>query len=134
MSPKQLAQKSFVRVLGLRGPEFFDDFYRDFLGRSPEIKSKFAGTDMERQREVLRASFYHMFDYFETRRPNVRLEEMARRHARNQLDIPPSMYDEWLNCLLGLLRQHDPGFDAAVEEAWKAVVMPVIEYMRGLYE
>ena len=41
----------------LADPDFLDIFYGNFLGSSPKVREKFAGTDFDRQKEMLRASF-----------------------------------------------------------------------------
>ena len=38
-------------------PDFLDIFYGNFLGSSPKVREKFAGTDFDRQKAALRSSF-----------------------------------------------------------------------------
>ena len=51
--------RKFEESLGrcLADPDFLDIFYGNFLGSSPKVREKFAGTDFDRQKEMLRASF-----------------------------------------------------------------------------
>ena len=40
-----LVKDEFIRCV--ISPTFFDDFYREFTGKSPEIRTMFAHTDMK---------------------------------------------------------------------------------------
>jgi len=61
------------------------------------------------------------------------LPRLAKRHGRQDLDIPPGLYDLWLDCLLQAARRHDPQFSPEIEAAWRRDAGRGIEYMRSKY-
>lgn len=132
-SPHAVAHSSFKRMLRVSGRDFFRKFYEHLLGASPEVALKFRQTDMEQQQEMLRKSFYHMLDYFGTRRPGPELTEIARRHRKAELDIPPYLYDIWAEKLLETIAEIDPDFDPQIDSAWRTVIEPMIAYMKDAY-
>ena len=94
---------------------FVDDFYKIFLAKSPEIAAKFRNTDMERQKLMLRQSLLLMLS------SNIRpdetreeLERLAERHSRHGVDIPPAMYDSWLDALCEAVQRNDPEYTPAL--------------------
>ena len=48
MSPADLVMQSYGRCCA--SASFFDDFYRNFLASSPQIREKFTDTDMPAQK------------------------------------------------------------------------------------
>ena len=80
--------------------EFIDHFYDSFLGSSAEIGEKFAKTDMDHQKQMLRDSFKLVLSFSTRRRSNEELERIARRHDHSELDISPALYSEWLDSLV----------------------------------
>lgn len=79
---------------------FFDDFYEAFVGSSPAIGPKFAKTDMEKQKELLRRGLAFTIMYYKgsTLATQV-INGLAKSHSKSQLDIAPSLYAFWLNSL-----------------------------------
>ncbi len=53
MNAADRVMQSYGRCCASTG--FFDDFYRHFLASSPQIRAKFATTDMTAQKHLLRA-------------------------------------------------------------------------------
>lgn len=116
-------------------PDFLDRFYERFLSSSPKVKEKFAGTDFDRQKRLLRASFYLILMAAEDRGsdPGIYLEKMAMRHSAADLDIGSELYDLWLDSLLEVVKECDPAFDSEVEEAWDRMMGIGISYMLRQY-
>lgn len=114
---------------------FLDRFYGLFLAASPEIAAKFRNTDFGKQKRLLKASFYMMMLAAEcTPEKQPLFEQIARRHARDRQDIPPYMYEIWLDCLLRAVSEFDDQYDETVERLWRAVLEPGIRYMQSKYE
>jgi hemoglobin-like flavoprotein len=61
------------------------------------------------------------------------LDRLAVRHSHTDLDVRPTLYDTWLDCLIEAARQHDPQFTAEVEDAWRKTLAPGIERLRSRY-
>ena len=126
---------SYARV-GARDLEtggFLDTFYRHFLESSPVVAEKFAGTDMEKQREMLRISLDHMVYFAIDREETSEIARVAGVHAKARTDIPAYLYELWLDSLLATVSQFDPGYDAEVDAAWREALAPAIDYMKRHY-
>lgn len=114
--------------------EFVSRFYEIFLEQSPEIAARFADTDMARQREMLAQSLHEMVDFSTSRVASERLRRVALRHSRGQRDVPPALYEIWLDSLIATVRELDPLFTTEIELAWRVVLAPGIAYMKFSYE
>ena len=120
----------------LARPEFLLDFYGFFMDSSDEIRQKFANTDVKKQTRVLADSFWAMSVAAQGPRTSAAwgdLPRLAARHSRSDLDIPPHLYDTWLDCLIRAVGKHDTQFSADVEKAWRGNLAASIEYMRSKY-
>ncbi len=115
---------------------FFKRFYEIFIGGSEEVAKKFANTDMARQMRMLQESLVHMIDFFEAMRTRSveHLERMARLHSKHDRDIPPRMYELWLNGIVQTVSELDPEFDEDVALAWKMVLSPGLLFMQSFYD
>lgn len=112
-------------------PGFLDLFYETFLASSPKVREKFAGTDFERQKRLLHASFYLILLASEDPEsgPERYLNHLADRHSVHDLDIGSDLYDLWLDSLLAVVKECDPEFDQKVEDAWEHVMGIGIDYL-----
>jgi truncated hemoglobin YjbI len=120
----------------LQRPEFLLDFYGYFMDHSDEVRQKFANTDIKKQVRVLADSFWAMSVAAQGPRTSTAwadLPRLAVRHSRGDLDIPPHLYDAWLDCLIRAVRKHDSLFSEEVEAAWRQALAPSIDYMRSKY-
>lgn len=108
-------------------------FYEIFLATSPEIGNRFRHTDMARQREMLAQSLHEMVEFSTSRVASDRLDQVARRHSQAERDVPPELYEIWLDSLVKAVRQLDPEFTEDVELAWRVVLAPGIAYMKFRY-
>lgn len=136
MGYERLFDESYERVvLEIRdGREFFEAFYCRFLASSPLVRQKFRHTDMMRQRIMLKKSFYNLLAFYASGSVDSVLERIALSHSRKGLDIPPELYDLWLDCLAATIKDYDPLFDVDVELAWRLVLSPGITYMKFKYD
>lgn len=114
--------------------DFMGAFYERLLGASEVVREKFARTDIDRQKHVLRTSLYLMS------RACLGVEEglehlasVARTHSRRHLDIAPSLYELWLDTLVATARDHDPEFSESIEAAWRKLLGCGIERMIEVY-
>ena len=117
-------------------PSFLQDFYNLFIASSAEVREKFKHTEFAKQTRILSDSLYIMAVAAESGPEGVEwkeLDRLAARHAHGDLDVRPSLYDTWLDCLLEAARQHDPQFSAEVEDAWRHTLAPGIERLRSQY-
>lgn len=115
-------------------PRFLERFYEMFLASSPEVAAKFAHTDFRKQRRALMAAFYeHIGAANGSPEALAHLQELAVRHSRRGLDVRPELHDLWLECLLKAVAEHDPKFDAKVENAWRTTLARGMAIMKAAY-
>jgi hemoglobin-like flavoprotein len=125
---------SLKRCLG--APEFLSAFYERFTASSEEVREKFRGVDMKRQARVLEDSLYVVAVAVQGAEGSLArgdLPRLAERHSRRDLDIPPELYDLWVQCLVETARAHDPHWTGEVEAAWHDTLVSGVEYMRQRY-
>ncbi len=125
-----VAQDSYARCCDR--PGFFDAFYQNLLGSSPEIPPMFAKTDFERQHKLLRHSLGVLLIYAKRNNPAL-LERVAVRHSREDVNVDPSLYPHFVESLVQAVRECDPECCPEVEEAWRASIEPGIEFMKSKY-
>lgn len=132
----QLFVDSYARVgaKDLETSGFFDAFYSQFVSSSPEVATKFRGTDMVKQREMLRVSLDHMVYFAIDKEETNEIARVANIHSQAQTDIPEHLYELWLESLLKTVSTFDPEFTPAIESAWRKALGPAIDYMKGHYK
>jgi hemoglobin-like flavoprotein len=114
--------------------DFFASFYVRFRDSSAEVAKKFEGTDIRRQTRALRDSFYLLLRAVGGD-PEAwqALELRAMRHDRRHMDIPPEMYQLWLESLVITIRDFDRELDELTEAAWRRVMKKGIDFMIARY-
>jgi len=110
--------------------EFIDHFYQRFMESSPEVTAKFAAVDMDHQAVMMRASLELLLRHAPRR---TELAPLVELHSRRGVDIPPRLYQCWLDSLLGTVKAHDPQCDDALLGAWRRVLLPGIGLMSEGY-
>ncbi len=127
-----LFDESFARATQdqIDGQDFFGAFYLRFLAADARVADRFAQTDMARQRSMLRKSFHHMANFYVSTEVSDYLARIAESHGPGQLNIPPDLFDLWLDTLLGVVRDFDPAYSMEVELAWRVVLAPGLAYMK----
>jgi hemoglobin-like flavoprotein len=118
----------------LTNPTFFDVFYDHFLKSSDEVRQKFKQTDFAHQKATLRLAFLLIVEAnaHESGRFDV-LDPIAFRHSRAGADIPPRLYDQWLDSLLYAVEACDDRFTDKTVKLWRNVFLPAIEYITSKY-
>lgn len=126
------AQASYERASGK--PEFYASFYANFFKVCPDARPRFAKTDFDRQHKLLHHAIGMLLIYPKhlNEDPNL-LSRLAKRHGRNDLDIPASMYRPFVDALITTLRQCDPSFTGPLETGWRAILDVGVRYMQSKY-
>ncbi|NRH40783.1 globin domain-containing protein [Pseudomonas sp. MS15a(2019)] len=130
MLPAQNVMLSYGRCCA--SPAFFDDFYQRFLASSPQVREKFAHTDMAAQQLLLRHGIMNLV-LVARGMPTTKLRQLGESHCRARLDIGPELYEGWVDCLLATLAQHDADFTPALRQEWQGVLEAGIAVMRSYY-
>ena len=120
----------------LRDDQFFQRFYELFLASSPEVREKFRATDFRKQRRMLQTSFYMVVEYIAVGWPECQayLERIAEAHGKHGRDIPPYLYDLWLDCLLQAVKELDAQYSTEVEAAWRFMMGAGISFLKSRYD
>ena len=130
MKPADLVMQSYGRCCASDG--FFDSFYQNFLASSPQIRDRFANTDMPAQKLLLRQGILNLVMYARGM-PDTKLRALGESHSRERLDIRPELYDLWLDALLLTIGEHDKECDADVRQAWREVLNKGIAVIKAGY-
>ncbi|WP_144822402.1 globin [Marinobacter piscensis] len=112
--------------------EFFVDFYDHFMSSSDAIRNRFVNTDMAAQRHLLRNGIMQLI-LTARGMPDRKLRALGESHNRSNYNIKPEWYEFWLDALMKTVRQHDPENTPELEKAWREVLAPGIELIRGAY-
>ena len=131
LSAHSIAQQSYARCL--RSPDFFERFYEILLVSHPAIAPMFANTYFPRQRQLLKHGIGLLMSYG-NKRDDALLERLAARHSRAAIDVPPDLYDCFVDSLVSVVSERDPKFDVEIEDAWREIVEPGITFMMEHYE
>ena len=109
---------------------FLTRFYELFVESSPAIAEKFRDTDFERQRRAMGASLYVIVLALEQgEAAMIYLDQIAKQHGHEDLDVPPDMYDTWRDCLLQSVKEYDPMYSDGIEQAWRKATDFAIDIM-----
>ena len=118
-----------------RWTDFVDRFYARFLAASPAIREKFAHTDFDRQKRMLRRSLELIASATVGDPDGLReLNDRAETHSRSRLDIRPELYGLWLEAVIETAREFDPAWTLAVESAWRVTLGHGIRHMTHRYQ
>ncbi|MEZ4700988.1 MAG: globin [Rhodothermales bacterium] len=115
---------------------FLERFYDTFMASSPEVRNAFAHSDMERQMAMLNASLYQLMNLYEKRDDKARafIQELGASHGKHGHQIPPALYDLWLDSLLKTVEECDAQYDASIGQAWREVMSYGIGLMKSNWD
>ncbi len=116
--------RSFVRCVS--HPEFYDVFYRRFIGEDAEVREKFRETNMETQKRMLHSIFSVV-----ARRMTPRLdqEEIIHQSAVKHRDmgIGPHLFEKWQSCMIATICEFDSEINQGLEDSWRRLLRELSE-------
>src|SRR5690554_1061651 len=130
MNNTDLVFQSYGRCC--RKDEFFVDFYDFFMASSEAIRARFANTDMPAQRHLLRNGVMQII-LVARGMSDRKLRDLGESHSRKRMDIKPEWYALWEEALLKTVRAHDSEWTPELQQAWREVLKPGIDLIRGAY-
>jgi len=130
MTNTDLVFQSYGRCC--RKDDFFVDFYDFFMASSEAIRARFANTDMPAQRHLLRNGVMQII-LVARGMSDRKLRDLGESHSRKRMDIKPEWYALWEEALLKTVRAHDPEWTPELQQAWREVLKPGIDLIRGAY-
>ena len=126
-------RKSYGRCLA-QG-DVIGRFYAVFLDADPAIRAKFAHTDLEQQKRLLRLGVTYLIMYANgDYAGQSSLNHIRDTHGQHFLNIKPDLYEIWQASLLKTVAEFDPEFSADLERDWKTVLAPGIAYITAGYQ
>jgi len=115
-------------------PNFLDTFYNAFMATSPEVARLFKNTDFTRQKKMLQMSLNLLISHaMGIGIVDGYLHQLAEKHSRHHLNVEPHHYTAWLNSLMKAVKQHDPKYTPALEQAWRTGLGHGIELIKSRY-
>lgn len=125
-----VAKASYLRCQN--DPHFFAAFYERFFERCPAARPMFANTDFTRQHKLLQHAIGLLLAHAQQAPggPNL-LSRVAARHGRDDLNVDPVHYQEFLESLILTARTADPEFTVETEAAWREATAPGVAYMKA---
>ena len=102
-------------------------FYRRFLELDERIAAAFASTDTERLHGMMADSLYYMVALAFDGHRSTYLRHVREVHQ----PFGASLFEIWMNALLGTVESFDADFDLQTAQAWRAVLAPGLAYMTG---
>lgn len=109
-------------------------FYELFVSASPEVAALFRGTDMERQKGMLRDSLYVMLVAAGTTKgpAHEEIERLGERHR--DLGVTRDLFALWLDALVAAAREHDTHFSEELERDWREALSGPFELIKSYVE
>ncbi len=114
--------------------EIGEVFYESFLNASQEIPQHFENTEFIRQRTVLRDSVKMMVEH-DVAEPDMRtmLKRLGETHNRENRNIPPFLYELWLDSICATVSLLDPEWDKDLDRLWRVRLRPGIQMITAAY-
>ena len=133
MNDFEEVKQSFARCM-IKG-DVVGRFYDIFLDSHPEIKPRFANTDFDSQKHLLRQGV-NLAIMFASDNPVGKkgIERIRKSHSKLSLDIPPNLYSYWKKSFIQAASEFDPEFSDELEKQWDLVLQKTISYIIDGYE
>ena len=114
--------------------DFGEVFYQQFLNSSPEVPPLFSGTDLNRQKQVLRDSVHKLLS-LDLSDPVLRqeLDHLGRVHGRSGRNIQPRLYELWLDSICETAKALDPEWSGELDRAWRVRLRPGMQIVTAAY-
>lgn len=130
---QDMVRQSYGRCL--QDSSFFDKFYDRFLSSSDEIRVKFANTDFDKQKLLIKNGINMVIMFANENKVAVNaINRIRDSHSSARMDIPPRLYDNWRTCLLETIKECDPKLEAECLKAWDEVMRLAITHITEGYQ
>ncbi len=110
-------------------------FYEIFLDSHPDIKTKFANTDLSLQKELLRKSISLAIMFADNKVfGKMGIEKIKGTHKRTELNIHPNLYVHWRASLVQAISEFDPDFNSELKSEWEEVLKKTTDFISTGYD
>ncbi len=110
-------------------------FYELFLKSHPDIAPRFANTNFETQKNLLRQGI-NLAILFAADVPTgaLAVNRIRETHKQSRLNIPPSLYSFWQKSLLSAVGEFDAQFTPILQRQWETVLRKTIDHVTAGYD
>jgi len=124
--------ESYIRA---GGKSFVSAFYARLMQSSDAIRQRFEHIDLEAQADILAHSIVMSFLFVDKSHQVAArsLDKVRESHNRDNLNIPPELYDIWLTCMIDTVANCDPHAEEALLRDWHTVMSVAINHIREGY-
>ena len=128
-------KQSLGRALHHGEGDVFDTFYRIFLDCDSRVPEQFVNTDWQEQKRLLRQGVNNVVSFYDGSVTSQHaLERIRYTHGHDRMNIPPVLYDCWVESMIDAIRQYDPEFGPELERQWREVLRHGADYVKAGYE
>ena len=112
--------------------DVFEAFYRIFLKQDSRISERFANTDWEEQKRLLRHGMNNVIAFHDgSYTAKTALERIRYTHGRDRLNIPPVLYGYWIDSMVEAVREFDPQFDSGLEASRRQQLQEGVDFVKA---
>jgi len=128
MSEVERVKQSFGRCL-LKG-DIIARFYEIFVDADPSIEPRFANTNFDSQKQLLRQGI-NLAIMFADDIPMGKngIQRIRDSHGASGLNIPAALYPIWKNSFIRAISEFDVEFTDQLREEWNRVLEKAINYV-----
>lgn len=110
-------------------------FYEFFLKSHPDIGPRFAHTDFETQKNLLRQGI-NLAILFAAGVPTgaMAIGRLRETHKQSRLNISPTLYPFWQKSLLQAIAEFDAQFSPTLRRQWEGVLRKTIDHITAGYD
>ncbi len=125
-------KESFVRCM-IHG-DIVGRFYDIFLESHPDIKSRFANTDFNSQKQSLRQGINLAIMFADDHDIGKKgINRIRNSHSKSGLNIPPDFYPYWKKGFIQAVSEYDQEFSVELKSQWNSILQKTIDYVIAGY-
>ena len=126
-------KQSFARCM-IKG-DIVGRFYEIFLDSHPDIKPRFAQTDFDSQKHLLRQSVNLAMMFASDNQVGKNgIKRIRQSHSKSGLNIPPDLYPYWKKSFIQAASELDQEFSDELNRQWDSVLQKTIDFIIEGYE
>ncbi len=133
MNDCEEVKQSFARCM-IKG-DIVGRFYEIFLESHPDIKPRFANTDFDSQKLLLRQSVNLAMMFASDNQVGQKgIKRIRKSHSKSGLNIPPNLYPYWKKSFIQAASEFDQEFSGGLNRQWDMVLQKTIDFIVKGYE
>lgn len=126
-------KQSFARCM-IKG-DVVGRFYEIFLASHPDIEPRFAHTDFDSQKHLLRQSVNLAIMFASDNQIGKKgINRIRQSHSKLGLNIPPELYTYWKISFLQAASEFDEEFSDDLKSRWDSVLQKTINFIIEGYD